>query len=83
MYTQLPLVCEVCGIRIANDISSFWTIDVIRERAFGRNAVACMECENLAAKFVILGLWFMAKPTSQLEGVRLEPKSLALGDSNP
>jgi hypothetical protein len=83
MYYQLPLICEVCGNNIANDISSFWTIDVIKERAFGRNAVSCVECENLAVKFIIMGLLGMAQPISQLEGARLESQPLALGDSNP
>jgi hypothetical protein len=83
MCYQPPLICEVCSKSIAYSMSSFWVIEMVSSEQTERHAVSCIKCENLAAKFIIMSLLGMAQPLAQLEGIRLEPQPLALGDSNP
>ena len=83
MYYQLPLICEVCSKSIAYNLSSFWVLEMAPGEQPERYAMACIKCENLAAKFIIMSSLGIAQPISQLEGARLESQPLALGDSNP
>lgn len=82
---QLPLFCEVCKSQIVDSVSVFWSSDLRQQLDKAvRRPMVCIDCERMAATFIVYSLlWLLVYP-SQLERDRdsLQPPRL-VGGSNP
>lgn len=81
---QLPLICEVCGQRIADGISQFWTPSNVNEFQGRDYMITCVCCEEVANRFVLMATrYLLVLPPPSGRGSQRETPSPSLGACIP